>query len=308
MKQVLSTACVPFFFISSGFLFRRGLERNRAKNGELGERKWFGHYMTRLIKMYAAWTLLTLPVAFIIVNRGHPEYGLVMKVIYHLRLIFLTGSIGYLWYILALMMGVAVIYWFHIKKYDSFLLAIATLLFLWGCFYHSAFNHHQPYFEVLHVVFGSERNFLNVGLFYLLIGFSFPHELPKKEGALRKWLPLILLIVAIFIRTLEFKFLRTNFTQAFVAISAFYLALSYDYAILSNVSIDMRKLSVGVYLLHCPFILSFDFYLRKGTLLDFPLTLIVCVIVFYLLSWYAPRLFSILFGYPGRIKLVNNVA
>ncbi len=189
VKQVLGTACVPFFFISSGFLFRRGLERNRIKNGEPGERTWFRHHMARLLRMYAVWTLLTLPVAFLIVNRGHPEYGVAMKVLYHLRLVFLTGSIGYYWYILALIMGVAVIYWIHLKKCDSLLWALASPLFLWGCFYQSGFNHHQPYFEVFHVVFGPERNFLNVGLFYLLIGFRFPRQLPIDGTGFRKWLP-----------------------------------------------------------------------------------------------------------------------
>ncbi len=92
----------------------------------------------------------------------------------------------------------------------------------------------------------------------------------------------------IVIRTLEYLFLKTNFTQALVAVGAFNLAMSFEYEILSKVSLEMRKSSVGLYLLHCPFIFSFDFYLRRGTVLDFPV--------------------SLLFGYLGRIKNVNNVA
>ena len=302
VKQVLCTSCVPFFFISSGFLFRKGLERSRGRNGSLGEKEWFSHYFTRLLKLYLVWTLLSLPIAFLIVNRGHPDYGAAMKTLYLFRLFLLTGSIGYYWYILALIMSVVVVYWFYRKGLLAPLLISAVILFLWGCLYNSRFNHHQPWFEILHVVFGSERNFLNVGLFYLLIGFLFPEQLFINLSGLRKWLPLVVGIFVLALRTIEVRFLKTNFTQAFVAVGAFIIALSFSYAKLNKVSLELRKLSVGLYMLHCPFILSFDFYLRRGTLLDFPVTLAFCLVVYLLISWYAPKLSSLLFGYPGHMK------
>ena len=304
VKQVLSTACVPFFFISSGFLFRRGLMRGGEKNGAWGETAWFKHYLARLLKIYFAWTLLTLPVAFLIVNRGHPDYGAALKVLYHFRLVFLTGSIGFYWYILALILSVIVVYWFHRKGQDRLLLGIATLLFLWGCLYNSPLNHRQPWFEILHVVFGSERSFLNTGLFYVLIGFLFPHRFFESRAGFRGWGALAFLTGAILVRTFETKYFHTNFTPALVAVGAFAVAMGFDFQKLSGISLEMRKLSIGLYLLHCPFILSFDFYLRKGTLLDFPLTLAFSIIVFYTLSRFAPRLSSVLFGYyPNRVKM-----
>ena len=64
VKQVLSTACVPFFFIASGFFFRRGMDRSSGAPGaENHEIEWFRNYLSRLVKMYLAWTLLSLPVA-----------------------------------------------------------------------------------------------------------------------------------------------------------------------------------------------------------------------------------------------------
>ena len=306
VRQVLSTACVPFFFLSSGFLFRRGLEKSREKGGDLGEKAWFKHYLTRLLKMYLVWTLLTLPVAFLIVNRGHPDYGTAMKVLYHFRLFLLTGSIGFYWYILALILSVVVIYWFHRKGLDAFLLAISFLLFIWGCFYNSPLNHRQPYFEILHIVFGSERSFLNVGLFYVLIGFLIPKQYPAREAGFWRWAILSFFIAAIVIRTLEVCFLRMNFTTVLVAVGAFAVALCFDFTRLAAVSLELRKLSVGIYLLHCPFILSFDFYLRRGTLVDFPVTLAFCFVAYYSVTRIAPQLSPLLFGYPGRLTTVRK--
>ena len=115
---------------------------------------------------------------------------------------------------------------------------------------------------------------------------------------------LIAAVLIVYLHTYNLEF-RTNFSPAFIAIGAFAVAVGFDFQKLSGISLQMRKLSVGLYLLHCPFILSFDFYLRKGTLLDFPLTLAFSIIVFYSLSRFAPRLSAVLFGYnPNREKKV----
>ena len=107
-------------------------------------------------------------------------------------------------------------------------------------------------------------------------------------------------ITALLIRTLEVRLFRMIFTTALVAVGAFAVALSFRFDCLSRVSLELRKLSVGIYLLHCPFILSFDFYLRRGTLVDFPVTLAFCFIAYYSLTRIMPQLSSVLFGYPSR--------
>lgn len=299
INQVLTIACVPFFFLVSGFLLRQGIEKSLTRGGEDEERLWFRKYLSRLIKMYGVWTLLTLPIAFLIVNRGHPEYGLGMKILYHFRLFFFTGSIGYLWYILTLIISAIIIRRFFKKQKTSWLLFIASLLYLWGCAYDSPLNKQQSYFEILHVVFGSTRNFLNIGLFYMSIGFMFPAPEDSSWPRRNKSISILCLFVSIVIRTLETLYLKTPCTIAFVAISTLFVAFSFDFLFISRISEDLRKLSVAIYLLHCPFILSFDFYLRRGTLIDFPLALAFSLVAYYLLTRLIPTYSEVLFGYPA---------
>lgn len=308
IKEVLSTACVPFFFMVSGFLFRMGLERNYEKYGLAGERIWFRNYLSRLVKMYLVWSIITIPVAIMIVDRGHPEYGLAMKVLYHLRLFFLTGSIGIYWYVLAVILSAVIIRFFYKRNNIVLLWIVSSLLFVWGCLYNSPINRQQPWFEILHIVFGSERNFMNVGLFYMLSGFLFPARIVndisgKKVGGVI----FIVLLVSVLLRSFEFMTIRTNFTQALVAFSLFVAASSFEFSCFRSFSLGLRKLSVGIYMLHFPFILLFDFYLAKSTLLDFLITLVFSIGMFFVLTAILPHYSSVLFGYPSNRTTVELI-
>ena len=282
----------------SGFLFRQGIEKSLME-GDDKERLWFKKYLLRIIKMYGIWTILTLPIAFLIVNRAHLDEGNWIKILYHFRLIFFTGSIGYYWYLLTLIISAGIIRWFYKRKRTLMLLIIASLLFLWGCAYDSPLNKQQPYFEILHVVFGSTRNFLNIGLFYMLIGFLFPAPKTTSDPGVKKRLSLFCLLVSVSIRTVETVCLKTHCTIAFVAISALFVAFSFNFNSISRISEELRKLSIAIYILHCPFILSFDFYLRKGTLIDFPLALAFSLVAYSLLTRLLPKYSEVLFGYPA---------
>ena len=296
IKCVLSTASVPFFFIVSGFLFRSGLDRSLSSGGAIGEQEWFKRYEVRLIRMYLVWSFITFPVAVRVVNMGHPEYGIAMKVLYHLRLFFLTGSIGIYWYLLALIICAPVIRWCYRKGLLGILLAISVLLYIWGCVYNSPANNHKPIFEILHVVFGSERNFLNEGFFYIVTGFLIPVNKVGKVKFIRA-LSLCFLLFSIVLRSLEYQFLGSNYVEALVAFSLFLTAVTFCYGFISGISLKLRKLSVAIYLLHFPFILLFDFHLTKGTLLDFPITLSFSILVYYIVSFVFPKFSSLLFGY-----------
>lgn len=107
------------------------------------------------------------------------------------------------------------------------------------------------------VILGSERNFLNMGLFYMLLGFVFPF---KTVPSVRiKWLFLLLFLVSIYLRTIESRVAGTNFAQFLIAGTAFLVAVSFDFKWFSSVSLEMRRLSVALYLIHFPLILLFDF-------------------------------------------------
>ena len=282
---------VPYFFITSGFFFTKGILRNQIK-GE--ERQYFMKYFKRIVGMYAIWSILTIPIAWMIIERAHGDYSLIMKSAYFIRLIVFTGSIGIYWYILALIYDCVIIYYAHKKKADVLLIITAIAFWIIGCIYNSPYNNGNLLFESIHVIFGSERNFLNVGLLYMTIGYLFAKNEQKIQFN-TYWL-IIAFIVAIGCRTAEIEYIKTNIFQAIEAILLFLIGINSSFK-LRNQTNEVRELSTAIYLEHFPFILLFDFYLKKGTVLDFSATLIFSFIFYWIIKKTLPqKYYKIMYG------------
>jgi serine/alanine racemase len=278
--NVITSIGVPFFFIVSGFFYAIGLNRISFS------KDYFLKYFKRLLIMYVTWTIITLPVSWLCVERGHPDYSLPLKVAYLFRMIFFSGSCGIYWYVLALICCSVVIYYFMKRGRVMTLYLIAVLLFGVGVWYNSPYNNNNIVFQFIHAVFGSERNFFNVGLFYMCVGHCFASYEQKLK--IKDIYIYALLVISILLRTWEVNVLHTNLLQALIAIILFLLAWNLKVNISDERSLMIRKLSTAMYLLHYPFILLFDFFLKRGTVIDYPVALCFCFIVFYLMMKYLP--------------------
>ena len=53
----------------------------------------------------------------------------------------------------------------------------------------------------------------------------------------------------------------------------------------------LRKWSTAIYLGHFPFVLLFDYYLKRGTWIDFSLAILFSLVLFYVLSYICPKSF-----------------
>ena len=290
--DVISNIGVPFFFITSGFFYTKGILRNKTE-----EKEYFLKYFTRVSWMYIAWSVITLPIAFLIIERAHGDYPIYLKFIYLIRLFFFTGSIGIYWYVLALVYNSAIIYYAHKKKSVSTLFFFAILFWIIGVIYNSPYNNGNLFFESIHVIFGSERNFLHVGLFYMCIGYFFA----KYESKFQMNLSGLVFgfIISIVLRSLEVEYLHTNTLQALEATLLFLIAINInqDTFKLKSYSIQMRQLSTAIYLEHFPFILLFDFYLKKGTVIDFSMAILFSIVCYYILKRFLPKkALGILYG------------
>lgn len=133
-RTVITYSGVPFFFITSGFFFKKGL----MKNGHSIE--YLRRYAWRVGKMYLAWSIITLPVSWLCIEWGHSDYSTPLKIVYLFRMFFFSGSCGIYWYLLALFVCCFIIYYFSVRKKSIWLYLIAALLFIIGVIYDSPYN------------------------------------------------------------------------------------------------------------------------------------------------------------------------
>ena len=272
--ESLSLIGVPFFFITSGFLYSKKLYSNKLSFN------YFKKYNTHLIKMYIVWTIITLPVSWLCIEWGHGEFSLLMKIIYLFRMIFFSGSCGIYWYILSLILCSLIIYLFIKNGQINLLYIIAAIFFLLGVWYGSPYNNVNIFFKFVHVVFGSERNFINFGLFYMCIG----HYLERHPVIISKLHLLIVFVVVIIFRSFEIKVFHLNCLPALLAIILFLFAYNWNPQISIHQSFILRKWSTAVYLIHFPFLLVYDYFLSRDTITGFTLAIIFSLLLYYILK------------------------
>lgn len=272
IRDIVSAVGVPFFFITSGYFFSKGFMSAES------QKRYLGRYVKRIIIMYTVWSVVTIPVAWMNLGFAHPDYGILMKITYLIRGFFLSGSLGIYWYLLSLICGTPIIFYFHSKRKTKLLSVVAVVLFMIGILYNGGMLNNTPLYTIIHVIFGSERNVLNVGLFYLCIGYligQYEEKLPK--------LPVIyvcLLAVSLLIDTYLNNIGSLRFMQAFSAFSLFNFCRVLKVNLPDTVARKCRSISTAIYLTHFPLILVFDYYLKRGTWVDF-LTVTLISIALY---------------------------
>ncbi len=288
----LPTIAVPYFFIASGFFFTKGLQRN-ANDMINYTRK----YIIRVFKMYVFWTIVTLPIAWKCVDAGHPDYSIPLRLVYLVRMFFFSGSLGIYWYILSLMYMAAIIY-FTERRHCEWLFYILALVF-WGVglVYDYLYSIPNPdpkgLFYVLYFILGSTRNFLTSGMMFMGIGYCFAKH---KVNLSMPWL-LVCLAMSLVLLRYQWEWTGMAVSYPFVAGLLFLIAANLEMKWLSKHSLHVRKLSTAIYLGQFPFLLVFDFNLRKGTLLDFSLAVLFCIVLYALVSKFLPKKWSdIIYG------------
>lgn len=279
VQSALSSAGVPFFFITSGFFFARGLENSP------NSAKYLLSYLKRMLKLYIVWTVISFPLSWYTNELAHPDYSILLKLIYSLRCILFSGSMGVYWYILSLLYCSIILYFVYShRKLEIPFYVVSFIFYIVGVIYASGDPDRNILFHLMHAVFGSERNFITVGMLYTSIGYYFAsHRSVYKKSYL-----LILIILSVCLKTLELSFLRVRFSQLFVSMFLFLLALNLSCKSISQYSKRLRSLSTAIYLIHFLVILIFDFYLQKSTIVDFTVTLFTSIFIYTLLQKLLP--------------------
>ncbi len=125
LRQCLARVAVPFFFVASGyFLFRKTDPNNFNKKITLG-------YAGRILRLYAIWTILYLPI--ILLKAVAAPQGVRYGMLQAIRNILFVGSYWQLWYLHALVAATLILTLLLAKKVKlKYILATAAVLYLIG--------------------------------------------------------------------------------------------------------------------------------------------------------------------------------
>lgn len=280
MFSLLPQVAVPYFFVVSGFFLTKGMMSHQAD-----VKGYVRKYFIRLFKLYVFWSVATLPLSWMCIEAAHGDYPFYLKCIYLVRMFLISGSLGIYWYILSMLYVTIVFY--YCEKYHKikWMYAIAVLLWIVGLTYDSRYNTGSGIYTFIHVVFSSTRNFLNVGLLYMSVG----HYLAKHKINISLPWTIVIVIVTWILKYYDSALLHVPFGNILIATSLFLLAQKLQMKWLAPYSLHVRKLSTAIYLGQFPFLLVFDFYLLKGTLLDFSLAVLFCVTLYFLVIKFLPK-------------------
>lgn len=252
------------------------MEKGLTKNNN--GKEYFRKYFLRILGIYSIWTILTLHISWMTITIAHGDYSWWMKCIYLIREFLFSGSLGIYWYLLCLLYCSVIIYMALHYRCLLITMVAATLLFLIGIIMNTGIGWETAYGKITHIVFGSTRNPFNEGLFYMLLGFL----ISKHTIQIEKKYAIVCLFLSFIISL--FLWINTNIQimQLFSALSIFMWVKEIDASqhINTGLALYCRKLSTAIYLLQFPFILLFDFHLHRGTLIEFPVTIIFCVLVY----------------------------
>ncbi|MBR4887943.1 MAG: acyltransferase, partial [Clostridia bacterium] len=118
--EIIPRIAVPFFFITSGYYYIRGIEQGVSK---------FKIYVFRLLSSYALWSLIYYVVDFI--KWGHMNLkGFAANCVYSF---FVTGSHYHFWFFPAMITATCFVTLIYKTKLQKYLFPITMLLYIIGC-------------------------------------------------------------------------------------------------------------------------------------------------------------------------------
>lgn len=281
-ESVYSIA-VPFFFMASGFLLFRKISLPLNEDGELRIKS----YLKRMCRLYLVWTIIYLPLTIY----GFYIDGLspIKAVAVFIRNTLLVGENFMswpLWYLLALIVAVSIIYiLLKLKVSKTWIVIIGILMAFIGvgldyCHANQLLN---PIVDLYFKVFLKTRNGFFVGLMYVALGLLCAK---LDEIPFYTW-------VFIFILGIVGVFYNCPLSNALVTFALFIITTYLRGRWINlNASLAMRTMSTIVYFTHMVFMAIGTLWvgINKGLLL-FVVVILVSVIMALMLQLFGNKSF-----------------
>lgn len=256
VKFVFTRFAVPFFFIASGFFFTLRLEHAEDK------KKYFIHYEKRIIITYFIWAcVIYLPFEIMSYISNNPESSFLKIVLLLVRRYLFIGP-GPYWYLLALFLSIAFLFFCQAHKLDKLLIffsifgmtvEIAYTGFRDVLSQYSIFN---LAFKGIYFLFSFEFNFIMFGIPFVSVGYY----IAQNNITWAKGKSVIIFLIATVGRFIEYNLPILNrdpngaqFSVCFIfqAIALFLLAKEvHCKSLKTDVFRTIRQLSSTIYFIH----------------------------------------------------------
>lgn len=281
-SSILFRFAVPFFFVSSGYFFAKGLEQGKS----------YRHYFDRLFIPLIIFEIVNIILEFIkYFMDGQSLSWMLEDMILHI----LFYPYGALWYVQASLIGAFILSKVYKKLNLALIMGLFLYMFALLCNNYYFLIENRPVIssiiDTYMSIFISGRNGLFFGFFFLALGAKC-RQLEKKKITFLMLIPVILIYIAeIFcIRSLTHIDDGALFITYIVLIPMLFLYIK-------NISVPfseqfcllLRKLSTGIYYLHRP-ILSLMAIMSKLThfYVSLPakvIITIICSVIICLISY-----------------------
>ena len=231
-----------FFYDRRIFVF---CERNGSSESEC--RKYFLKYIKRIFIILIIWLI---PYFFVYDIWWIRQEGLPNGIFEYISNIFFGGKYFFLWYLVALLIGVTLAFLFYKKHVAGGVLSLLFLII--GMIGTSYFNGYLPdqiqyLFDLYISRFFTFRNGLFFGFPCIYLGMM----IGKIRFKLRKPPMIIMLIIANVLFAIEFKSFRNfNDMQFSVLLLSAFLVINASFIILKMNTFWFRKLSFLIYVIH----------------------------------------------------------
>lgn len=288
--EAVYSIAVPFFFMASGFLLFRKVSLPLDSEGEKRIKK----YLKKTVKLYLIWTAIYLPLTMYgFYMDGMP---LLKSIVVFIRNILLVGE-NYmswpLWYLLALIVAVGIIYLLlklNIPK--NWVLVLGILMAIVGVVldYYKDNDIISFVANVYFNLFQKTRNGFFVGFLYVSLGL-FCSQIDKISFNL----PLLLLAIGIIGTCYD-----VPLSHALIVVSLFIITISIKDSCGSNMNVfsKLRLMSSIVYFVHMFFIAIFVLLveLTQGENLFYAVIASSLILAFVLLRYRSRRVFKMCFS------------
>lgn len=255
LKFVITKFAVPFFFITSGFFFYKGISKSA------NHRDYFIGYEKRLLRIFFVWAILIYsPYVIVSYIRANNSASVLKIVALLFRRFFIIGP-GPYWYLVALMLSIVIIYLIYNYKYMlNIVIALGFVCLVVYSNFRGVFSDLPIIkygFKLIDFVYSWELNFIMYGIPFTGIGFL----IAKNNINISVKSSLILFISSTVLCVLEYNLFNITglsfFTENSIsfmyivqAVSFFMLGINFEPKISIEKSKSLRQCSSFIYYIH----------------------------------------------------------